>query len=302
MAPAPIESKATTMRIHFIGVGKMGLPMARHLQGQGHDITVTDLSAERLQQASLAGLRTATLTAADHDVTLVISSLPHDDALRVTAGELSQSMRSGTCFMDTSTVSPDVSAEVAQVMVDAGIDYLRVTLSGNNTMAAAAQLTSLVSGPREVYDALRPVVSAWGPTTFYLGAGEQARLMKLVVNLMILQTTAMLAEALTLGEEGGLQWEDMWDVFAASAVASPILKAKAVPLRRRDFTPTFTVRQMMKDAGLMLDAGERLGQPLTLTRHAMEQLRQADALGHGERDYAALIVALNPDMTFTSLP
>lgn len=292
----------TTLRIHFIGVGKMGLPMARHLQAQGHDITVSDLSAERLREASLAGLRTTTLTATDRDVTLVISSLPHDDALFATAGELSQFMRSGTCFMDTSTVSPGVSAEVAQAMADAGIDYLRVTLSGNNTMAAAAQLTSLVSGPREVYDALRPVMATWGPTTFYLGEGEQARLMKLVVNLMILQTTAMLAEALTLGEKGGLQWEDMWDVFAASAVASPILKAKAESLRRRDFTPTFTVRQMMKDAGLMLDAGERLGQPLTLTRHAMEQLRQADALGHGERDYAALIVALNPNMTFTSPP
>ncbi len=79
--------------------------------------------------------------------------------------------------------------------------------------------------------------------------------MKLVVNLMIAQTSAMLSEALTLGRKGGLDWQDMWQVLSASAVASPILKAKSAQLSQRDSTPTFTVEQMLKDLGLILGAG-----------------------------------------------
>ena len=127
-----------------------------------------------------------------------------------------------------------------------GIAYLRCTVSGNNKMAEAAQLTVMASGPRDAYERLQPVLQCLGPHRFYLGDGEQARLMKLVVNLMIAQTSAMLAEALTLGRKGGLDWADMWQVLGASAVASPIVKAKSVQLSQRDFTPTFTVEQMQK--------------------------------------------------------
>ena len=76
----------------------------------------------------------------------------------------------------------------------------------------------MASGPRDAYDAMLPLIKTLGPHHFYLGAGEQARLMKLVVNLMIVQTSAMLAEALALGRKGGLDWKDMLRVLGASAL------------------------------------------------------------------------------------
>src|SRR3546814_12802249 len=86
-------------------------------------------------------------------------------------------------------------------------------------MAAAAGLTVLASGPRELYDDTLPLLQLWGPRQFYLGPAEEARLMKLVINLMVAHTAAMMAEALALGQKGGLQWQDLWQVIAASAVA-----------------------------------------------------------------------------------
>jgi len=113
--------------------------------------------------------------------------------------------------------------------------------------------------------------------------------MKLVVNLMIAQTSAMLAEGLALGRKGGLDWQDMWQVLGASAVASPILKAKAAQLSQRDFTPTFTVEQMLKDVGLILDAGVASDVPLPQTAMTQQLMRSAMAQGEGQQDYAAII-------------
>ncbi len=141
-------------------------------------------------------------------------------------------------FIDTSTVSPAASAAAAPLLAARDIEYLRVTVSGNNHMAEAARLTALVSGPSAAFERVKPLLGALGPAQFYLGDAEQARLMKLVVNLLIGLTGGMLAEALTLGSKGGLGWQAMWEVITASAVASPIVKAKAEQLSVHDYTPT----------------------------------------------------------------
>lgn len=278
------------MKVHFCGTGKMGLPMAGHLAAAGYELTVSDPLAERRELAAAQDLRVVDdagqAIAAAH---LVFSSLPHDAALRAVAALVAEAARPGTVYVDTSTVSPTASAEVAQVLEARGMAYLRVTVSGNNKMAEAAQLTVMASGPRAAYDEVRPLLQTFGPNQFYLGDAEQARLMKLVVNLMIAQTSAMLAEALTLGRKGGLDWQAMWQVLTASAVASPIVKAKSAQLSQRDFTPTFTVEQMIKDLDLILDAGAASGVPLLQTAMTQKLMYAAVARGDALDDYAAII-------------
>ena len=126
--------------------------------------------------------------------------------------------------------------------------------------------------------------------------------MKLVVNLMIAQTSAMLSEALTLGRKGGLGWQDMWQVLGASAVASPIVKAKSVQLSQRDFTPTFTVQQMIKDLELILGAGAAEAVPLAQTALTLQLMRAAVAQGDGADDYAAIIKAVERSAGLEPLP
>lgn len=278
-------------KIHFLGVGKMGLPMASHLKHAGHDLTVSDPSAERLDLARGAGLAVAepgALAQAD----FVMSSLPHDAALLAVGQQVAQSASAGAVYVDTSTVSLAASAQVAERCSARGIAYLRTTVSGNNKMAEAAQLTVMASGPRAAYERAEPLLACWGPQRFYLGEGEQARLMKLVVNLLIAQTSAMLAEGLTLGRKGGLDWQDMWQVLCASAVGSPILKAKAVQLSQRDFTPTFTVEQMIKDLELIVGAARDVHAPLPQTAATLQLMHAAVSQGQALDDYAAIIKAV----------
>ena len=282
-----------TTSVHFIGVGKMGLPMALHFKAAGHSVSVSDTSDERLQLAGAQGLAVVagdaavaqTMARAD----VVFSSLPHDAALLSVTTQVALAARHGAVYVDTSTVSQQASAEAAQVLSVAGVQYVRATVSGNSKMAEAAQLTVMASGPRAAYDAVLPLLKRLGASQFYLGDGEQARLMKLVVNLMIAQTSAMLSEGLALGRKGGLGWHDMWQVLGASAVASPILKAKAVQLAERDFTPTFTVHQMIKDLDLILGAAEAVHAPLPQTALTHQLMHAAVAQGDGLEDYAAII-------------
>jgi 3-hydroxyisobutyrate dehydrogenase-like beta-hydroxyacid dehydrogenase len=286
------------MRIFFIGVGKMGLPMALHLAGAGHAVTVTDLLADARGLAATHGLTVC--PASDEDIfaamaqaEVIFSSLPNDQALLSVAQQIGQlagqTANAGKVYIDTSTVSVAASAQAAKLCASADVPYLRATVSGNNKMAQAAQLTVLVSGPRAAYEQVMPLLQCLGPNRFYLGDAEQARLMKLVINLMIAQTSAMLAEGLTLGRKGGLDWQTMWQVLCASAVASPILKAKAVQLSERDFSPTFTVPQMIKDLDLILQAGSDHGVSLPQTTLTHALMQTAVAQGLGDEDYAAII-------------
>ena len=277
------------MKVHLIGAGKMGLPMGKHLVAASHAVTVEDLSEERLSSALALGMVATQGAAGIAEADVVLSSLPHDGALWHAAQEVARHARPGTTYIDTSTVSPTVSAQVADLLAQKQIVYLRSTVSGNNHMAEAAQLTLLVSGPKDAYERMLPLFKLFGPSQYWLGEGEQSRLMKLVVNLMIAQTSAMLAESLTLGEKGGLRWEDMWDVLTHSAVASPIVKAKSEQLVLRDYTPTFTVLQMSKDVGLILDEAQRLKVPLPQTAMTQQALHAAAANGDAEADYAAVI-------------
>ncbi|MFP8833553.1 NAD(P)-dependent oxidoreductase [Hydrogenophaga sp. XSHU_21] len=277
------------MKVHVIGVGKMGLPMARHLLAAGHAVTVEDPADDRQALAKAAGLTVADGLAAAE---VVVSSLPHDAALIAVGERVAAQAARGAAWIDTSTVSPGASACVAQACATAGVQHLRCTVSGNNHMAEAAQLTVMASGSKDLHDRLLPLLRCWGPNHFWLGEAEQARLMKLVVNLMIAQTSAMLAEALTLGQKGGLAWQDMWQVIGASAVASPIVKAKSVQLCQRDYTPTFTVGQMNKDIDLILGEGARLQVPLTQTAATRQLMAAAQAQGDGALDYAAIIRVL----------
>jgi len=279
--------------LHLIGVGKMGLPMALHLKTAGNAVSVSDTSQERLQLARAQGLTVASdMAAALAAAEVVFSSLPTDKALLAVAAQVASAARSGCIFVDTSTVSVETSAAAADVLQAAGVEYLRTTVSGNNKMAEAAQLTIMASGPQAAYQAVLPLLKQLGPNQFYLGQAEQARLMKLVVNLMIAQTSAMLAEALTLGRKGGLDWQAMWSVLGASAVGSPIVKAKSVQLSQRDFTPTFTVEQMIKDLQLILGAGQANHVPLPQTAMTLQLMHAAVAQGDAQDDYAAIIKAV----------
>jgi 3-hydroxyisobutyrate dehydrogenase-like beta-hydroxyacid dehydrogenase len=280
-------------QIAFLGVGRMGSAMAGRLLAAGHRVTVFDPDAARRAAMVALGARDARSVAeCCRGAEFVLSSVFDDAVLREIAlepaGVLANAPR-GAVYADFSTVSPGASAEVATEAESRGIAYLRVPVSGNPIAAQAGQLTALASGPRDAWDRLQPLVAAFSARQVYLGAGDESRYMKLVVNLLILNTAALLAEALALGRKGGLDWSTMLDALVQSAIGSPWLKIKADFLQRRDFTPTITVREQMKDLGLILGAADASAVPLALTALTRGLMQSTVADGFGDEDFIAVV-------------
>lgn len=282
-----------TAPVAFLGVGRMGSAMTRRLLAAGHPVTVFDPDAARRAAMVERGAGEADSVAACCAGAAVVMSSVFDDAVlrevALGAGGVIATVPRGTVYVDLSTVSPGASAEVAREAAARGLDYLRVPVSGNPVAAQAGELTALASGPAEAWARVRPLVATFASRQVYLGPGDEARYMKLVVNLLVLNTAGLLAEALALGRKGGLDWSVMLDALAQSAVGSPWLKIKADFLKRRDFAPTITVREQMKDLGLILGAGAAAQVPLALTATTRELMQATIGDGFGGEDFIAVV-------------
>jgi 3-hydroxyisobutyrate dehydrogenase-like beta-hydroxyacid dehydrogenase len=192
-------------------------------------------------------------------------------------------------FVDMSTVSPAASARVAASAAAKGVEYLRAPVSGSTVVAAAAGLTIFASGPKDAYDKCLDLFKAMGKACFHVGTGEEARFIKLSLNMMVGITAAMTAEALTLSRSGGMDWQQTIDIVANSVVASPLIGYKVQPLKSRNFAPAFTASQMAKDFDLMLEAARALNVPLPVTALVRQFLGAMKATGKGEQDFFAYV-------------
>lgn len=260
--------------IAWIGIGKMGLPIAGRIAGAGYRVIAFDASAERLAMARQAGLKPASsVTEAVAGQAVVFTSLSDDLALRAAVlgpqGML-RAMAPRSVLIETSTVSAEISADLAEAASVQGIDYLRAPVSGNASIAHTGALTCFVSGPKGAFERVRPLLATFTRAQTYLGEAEQARFAKLAVNLMIAVSAGMMAESLALARKGGIAWRDILQVLDDSAVASPMVKYKTPPLAARNFESTFSCRQMAKDLDLILGAGHAVGVPLQLAAQVRE--------------------------------
>ncbi|WP_316178486.1 MULTISPECIES: NAD(P)-dependent oxidoreductase [unclassified Bradyrhizobium] len=280
-------------RLAFIGIGKIGLPIAARLAKAGHDVTAFDPNAARLDEARALGIAAASSAAeAVRDHAVVISSLPDDTALRAAmlgSGGLIAAMAPGAILIETSTVGVDASSAVAAVASARDVAYLRTPISGNASIAHTGELTCFASGPREAFTLITPVLAGFTRAQTYLGAAEEARYAKLAVNLMIAATAAMMAESLALARKGGIAWPDILQVLHDSAVASPMVKYKTAPLLARDFAATFSCAQMAKDLDLILGAGHAVGVPLQLAAQVRETYGALIASGDADTDFLATV-------------
>ncbi len=200
-----------------------------------------------------------------------------------------QAMAPKSILIETSTVSAEVSAEVAVAAGAREVAYLRAPVSGNASIVHTGALTCFVSGPRQAFDTVKPLLATFTRAQTYLGSREEARYAKLAVNLMIAASAVMMAESLALARKGGIAWQDILNVFDDSAIASPMVKYKTVPLRNRDFESTFSCRQMAKDLDLILAAGHAVGVPLQLAAQVRETYAALIAQGDGEADFISTV-------------
>lgn len=282
--------------IGWIGLGKMGVPMAINLVKAGYKVAVFNRTKSKAQEVVDTGatyVDSMAELAAQSDV--VISMISDDTVLKTVstgAGGALEGIKPGSIFIDMSTVSPTASAEVAEAAANKDVAYLRAPVSGSTALATAATLTILASGPKEAFEDCTEIFDAMGKISFHVGTGEEARYLKLTLNMMVGLTAAMVGEALTFGKRGGMDWTQMIDIVSNSVVASPLINYKAQALKDRNFTPAFTAAQMAKDFDIALDAARGMDMPMPTTSMMRQNLAAMKANGDGELDFFAYVTLL----------
>lgn len=278
--------------IGWVGLGKMGTPICRRLKSAGYEVTAYVRNAAGRCRAAKMGLATADSFAEIAEAAKIVFSAVSDDQalLEIVTGNkgLSSCLRYGHTFVDTSTVSPAASEEVADALAARGVCYIRAPLSGSTATAEAGKLTVILSGAARDCANVQPIFEVFSTKQVNVGRYEEARYMKLAVNSVVGATAALVAEAIAFGVKGGLDVKSMLEVMNVSSVASPLIRNKTGKLIDGDYSPAFTVIQAMKDLDLMLAVGKDDHCPLPIAAQIRQQFEMAYAAGEGESDFFVL--------------
>ncbi|CAN5904868.1 NAD(P)-dependent oxidoreductase [soil metagenome] len=282
-------------KITFLGLGIMGRGMAANLLGD-YEVTVwnrTPAKADALVAQGAARADTAAAAVKDADLILYCFSddAAVNDAVFGTDGILA-GVHEGQIAVDMSTVHPDSSLKQAAAYREKGVSFLDAPVFGSKNEAANAGLWIVVGGARAVFDRVRPVLEHLSETVHYMGETGKGTSMKLVGNLIVAAQLEALGEAMILATKAGLNPEDVLDVLHVTDFKSPIFDGVGRALVARDFSTSFALKHMLKDANLINRFAEDLNTPIPAAVAARETIKAAVNQGWGEENASALIKAL----------
>ncbi|MEE8515893.1 MAG: NAD(P)-dependent oxidoreductase [Alphaproteobacteria bacterium] len=287
------ETNLKQHTIGWVGIGRMGFPMARRLLQAGCDVTVYNRTRSKAEPLAEFGAKIADSPAdlADRDIVFFMVSGP-DDLKEVAMGAGGVLSRPGTVpklLVDSSTVSEQASGEVRAYAAKLGTAMLAAPVSGNAKVVQAGKLSIVASGPKDAFDMAAPYLGVVGIGVSYVGEGELARMVKICHNILLGVVTQSLAEITVLAEKGGVPRHAFLDFINKSVMGSMFTRYKTPAFVNLDMTPTFTPVLLRKDLDLGLTAGGNLGVPLPVTAMVRDIVQNLIDDGYVDCDFGALL-------------
>ncbi len=284
------------MRVGFIGLGAMGLPMAANLVGAGHDVSGFDLKPATMQAFTAAGGRAAASAAqaAEGAAILILMVVNGDQAKTVLFGEagVAAALAANAIVLAACTQPPGQAAELALSLAGRQLRMLDCPVSGGVVGAETASLTFMCAGPKVVFDEARPLLDSMGRNIFHVGeahgAGSTA---KLINQLLCGVHIAAAAEAMNVAERAGVSLETIHHIISVSAGNSWMWGNRGPRMMEVDPQVTSAVDIFVKDLGIVLDHGRQVRQGLPLAAVAHQMFLATSGLGHGAEDDSQVIKA-----------
>ncbi len=281
--------------VGFVGVGKMGANMARHLQlDAGYALSgVYDAHAETAALlAEELGIpafsRLAEVTARSDVVITVVSD---DAAMRAIYSQPEDNLlvqAKGTLFINCATISPAVHVEVEKWVHAAGAEVVEAPMASSIPQARAGTLFLMIGGRRESFEKVEPLLRDMSASLEYIGAAGTAAQVKALVNMVMNINTAGLAEGLGLADALGLDLSLVRRVFSQTGANSRVLETDADDMIQREHDPYFSAAHAAKDSGIALDLGQKQGLQLPLAAATLSQYRRMVEAGLGDLDKSGI--------------
>ena len=281
-------------RIGYVGVGLMGLPMAKRLLSLGYAVKACDIVAERAEAARAAGAEAARSPAdAAAAVEFVLLNLPTTEAVEEAVfGErgVASVVRSPQLVIDFSTIKVDkCKAFAAKLREATGVGWIDAPVSGGPPAAAAGALTMMAGGePAEIARA-RPLLADVSGRFTHMGPTGSGMVAKMLNQLIVGCGHAVMAEAVVLAEAAGIDAARLPECLAGGYADSALLQRLYPRIVKRDFAPQGYARQLLKDLEMVNELAAELKTPTPMMGEALSLYRMLVHLGHSELDTAAVL-------------
>jgi 3-hydroxyisobutyrate dehydrogenase len=285
--------------VAFLGLGHMGGPMSTNLVAAGHTVRGFDpvpAAAEAAASHGVQVLDSGAAAASGADV--VITMLPHGDAVKRAYAELLPAVGEGTLFIDSSTISVDDAREVHALAASHGVAQLDAPVSGGVKGAVAGTLAFMVGGKGDAVERARPVLEPMAGKIIHCGDAGAGQAAKVCNNMVLAVQQIAIGEAFVLADKLGLSAQSLFDVITGATgncwavhtncpVPGPVPTSPA----SNDFKPGFATALMNKDLGLAMDAVNSTGSAAPLGSHAAD-IYAKFATANGDKDFSAIIETL----------
>lgn len=280
------------MRVAFLGMGIMGRPMAANLVKTGHEVTIWN----RTPGQDVEGARTASSPAdaarRAEVVWMCVSDTKAVENVLFGAGGVEEALAEGMMIADSSTISPSATLRFAERVKARGVAYVDAPVTGSKIAAESGSLIFMAGGDEAALARLDPLFKAMGKQVFHMGETSKGQATKLAMNLQIALIYEGFAEALTLAAKLGVDIARLMPLVQASMVRSGVVDYKTPFILKRDFSPNFPLRLMLKDIHLALDAAKESRVRLPGLEAVEEVYELAAEEGHQDLDYAATLTLL----------
>lgn len=280
----------TKQRIGFVGVGRMGANMARHLNDEGFTVSAV-YDAQRDIAEALAGELDCqtpdTLAGVTAASDVVITVVTDDTSMRDVFSESGDSLltdAAGTTFINCATITPQVHVDVEALAEAAGASSLEACMASSITQARDGTLYLMCGGREDVYQSVEPLLESLSISRMYIGPAGTAAQVKALVNMVMNINTAGLAEGLGLGSALGLDLEMLQTVFSQTGANSRVLETDGEDMVIRDHECYFSSAHASKDSGIALSLADDAGLNLPLARATKAQYDRMIEAGKGELD------------------
>jgi 3-hydroxyisobutyrate dehydrogenase len=283
----------TKPRIAFLGLGIMGIAMARRLLDAGFPLTVFNRSADKARQLVAAGAQVASTAREAAGAGDIVIGMVSDDAASRQLwlgdhGALAGAAK-GTLLIECSTLSTGWVRELHAAAATAGFELLDAPVAGSKPQAIAGELRFFVGGSAEALDKARPALSVMGQSITHVGPSGSGALLKLINNFMCGVQIVSLAEAMALIESSGLDRARSLEILTTGAPGSPLVKTMAGRMTARDYTPNFQLQLAAKDLRYAMAEAARHGLTLTTAATAYEMMNRGIQAGRGAQDFSSVV-------------
>ena len=279
--------------IGFIGLGVMGKPMAKNLLKAGSPLIVYDVRSEPVRELTAAGAQAGTSSkdvAARSDV--IITILPNSPEVKEAvfgSNGVAEGIRSGSIFVDMSSIAPLASQEISARLAEKGVRMLDAPVSGGEPKAIDGTLAIMVGGPQSTFEGVKDLLSVMGASVTRVGEIGSGNITKLANQIIVALNIAAMSEALVLARKAGVDPEKVFQAIRGGLAGSTVLEAKVPKVLAGNFQPGFRIELHIKDLTNALNTAHELGVPIPLSSQVMEIMQALKVDGKGPDDHCSII-------------